>query len=78
MNTSVDTDVEEEIKMSYPIKSAKTKTPKVDDMVQVIEGQGTVPFRKTETISVPGAPSKGEMRVRGFGAMLRGQMFKVR
>jgi hypothetical protein len=64
--------------MTYPIKRAKTKTPKVDDMVQVIEGQGTVPFRKTENVTIPGAPSKGEMKARGFGAMLRGQMFTVR
>lgn len=64
--------------MTYPIKRSKTQTPKVDDMTQVIVGQGDVPFRRTEEVSVPPAPSKGDMKARGFGAMLRSQMFKVR
>ena len=78
MNTSVDTDVKEEINMTYPIKSSKTQTPKIDNMVQVIEGQGSVPLRQMQECSVPPAPSKGDMKARGFGAMLRSQMFKVR
>ena len=64
--------------MTYPIKSSKTQTPKVDVMTQVIEGQGSVPFKRTEETSVPPAPPKGDMKARGFGAMLRSQMFKVR
>jgi len=63
--------------MSYPIKRSKTKTPKIDDMVQVIEGQGEVPLRRTENVTVPGAPSRGEMKVRGFNAMLRSKTFRI-
>jgi len=47
-------------------------------MVQVIEGQGSVPLKQMQDCSVPGAPSKGDMKARGFGAMLRSQMYKVR
>jgi hypothetical protein len=64
--------------MTYPIKSSKTQTPKVDNMTQVIVGQGDVPFRRMEECSIPPAPPKGDMKARGFGAMLRSQMFKVR
>jgi len=64
--------------MTYPIKTFKAPATKIDDSVQVIEGQGNVPLKKTENFPVPGAPSKGDMKARGFGAMLRSQMFKVR
>lgn len=64
--------------MGYPIKRSATVTPKVDVMTQVIEGQGDVPLKRTEEFSVPGAPPKGDMKAKGFGAMLRSQMYKVR
>jgi hypothetical protein len=64
--------------MTYPIKTFKAPATKIDDSVQVIEGQGSVPLKKIEDISVPGAPSKADMKAKGFGAMLRSQMFKVR
>ena len=64
--------------MGYPIKTFKAPATKIDDSVQVIEGQGSVPLKKTENYPVPGAPPKGDMKARGFGAMLRSQMFKVR
>lgn len=63
--------------MAYPIKSDKTATPKVDN-AQVIEGQGSVPLKQMQDCSVPGAPSKGDMKAKGFGLMLRSQMYKVR
>ena len=64
--------------MTYPIKTFKAPATKIDDSVQVIEGQGSVPLKKIEDCSVPPAPSKADMKARGFGAMLRSQMFKVR
>jgi hypothetical protein len=64
--------------MTYPIKTFKAPATKIDDSVQVIEGQGVVPLKKIENYPVPGAPPKGDMKARGFGAMLRSQMFKVR
>lgn len=64
--------------MGYPIKSSKTVTPKVDNMTQVIVGQGDVPLKQMQDCSVPPAPTKADMKARGFGAMLRSQMFKVR
>ena len=63
--------------MTYPVKRDKTITPKVDTSMEV-EGQGTVPLKQLEECSVPGAPSKGEMKAKGFGQMLRSQMYKVR
>lgn len=75
---SVSTDALEENDTMYPIKRDKTQTPKIDNMTQVIEGQGSVPLKQMQDCSVPGAPSKGDMKARGFGAMLRSQMFKVR
>ena len=64
--------------MTYPIKTFKAPATKIDNMVQVIEGQGDVPLKQTQEISVPPAPSKADMKAKGFGAMLRSQMFKVR
>ena len=68
--------------MTYPIKRSKTQTPKVDNMVQVIEGQGNVPLKQMQEVDMyggfgPTAP-KGDIKARGFCAMLRSQMFKVR
>lgn len=64
--------------MTYPIKTFKAPATKIDNMVQVIEGQGSVPLKQMQDCSVPPAPSKSDMKARGFGAMLRSQMFKVR
>jgi len=64
--------------MAYPIKTFKAPATKIDNMVQVIEGQGSVPLKQMQEVPVPAAPSKGDMKARGFGAMLRSQMFKVR
>lgn len=68
--------------MTYPIKRSKTQTPKIDNMVQVIEGQGSVPLKQMQEVDMHGGfgPTvpKGDMKARGFGAMLRSQMFKVR
>jgi hypothetical protein len=63
--------------MGYPIKRDKTITPTVETSMSV-QSQGTVPYKKTETFAVPGAPTKNDMEARGFGLMMRSQMFKVR
>lgn len=42
-----------------------------------IEGQGSIPYAKTENVSIPSAP-KGEMTVRGFGLQLRATKFVLR
>jgi hypothetical protein len=63
--------------MAYPIKRDKTITPNCETSMSV-QSQGTVPYKKIETFSVPGAPSKNDMEARGFGLMMRSQMFKVR
>jgi hypothetical protein len=63
--------------MTYPIKTDKTITPKVDTSMEV-QSQGTVPYKKTEDVSIPPAPSKGDMEAKGFGLMMRSQMYKVR
>jgi hypothetical protein len=39
--------------------------------------QGTIPFAKTENVSIPAAP-KGEMTARGFGLQLRATKFVLR
>lgn len=62
--------------MGYPIKRGKTATPNVETSLS-IQSQGTVPYKKTETFSVPGAPPKSDMKARGFGLMLRSQMYTV-
>jgi len=66
--------------------SMKTRDPVVDtDMV--IEGQGSVPYAKTE--NVPNAPAPvrgftskgqraGEMTARGFGLQMRATKFVLR
>jgi hypothetical protein len=63
--------------MANPIKRDKTITPKIDTSMEV-QSQGSVPYKKIEDVSVPPAPSKGDMEAKGFGLMLRSQMYKVR
>lgn len=63
--------------MKNPIKSAKVGTPAVTTGLDIV-GQGHVPGATQQDVPVPSAPSKGDMKARGFGAMLRSQMFKVR
>jgi hypothetical protein len=55
---------------------SKTPTPNVQTSLD-ISGQGTVPYAKTETVSVESAP-KGEMTVRGYGLQLRATKFVLR
>ena len=40
-------------------------------------GQGSIPFAKTENVTIPPAP-KGEMTARGFGLQLRATKFVSR
>ena len=63
--------------MKNPIKRDKTITPKIISGLE-IEGQGHVPGPNQQEIAVAGAPSKSDMKAKGFGLMLRSQMFKVR
>jgi hypothetical protein len=42
-----------------------------------IEGQGSIPYAKTESVSIPSAP-KGEMTARGFGLQMRATKFVLR
>ena len=63
--------------MTYPITRDKTITPKVETSMSV-QSQGTVPYKKIEEVSVPPAPSKNDMEAKGFGLMMRSQMYKVR
>jgi hypothetical protein len=46
-------------------------------MEQDYAGQGTIPFAKTENVSIPAAP-KGEMTARGFGLQMRATKFVLR
>jgi hypothetical protein len=67
--------------MTYPIKRDKTITPTVETSMSV-QSQGTVPYKKMEDVPMnggfgPTAP-KGEQKARGFGLMLRSQMYTVR
>jgi len=66
--------------MGYPIKRGKTATPNVETSLS-IQSQGTVPYKKIEDVPMnggfgPTAP-KGEQKARGFGLMLRSQMYTV-
>lgn len=54
----------------------KTQTPSVQTGLD-IQGQGTVPYAKTQNVSVEAAP-KGEMTVRGYGLQLRATKFTLR
>lgn len=58
-------------------KPQQMTMPKVS-MTQDIEGQGSVPLAGEKPCSIPAAPPKNDMKARGFGLMLRSQMFKVR
>jgi hypothetical protein len=46
-------------------------------MEQDYAEQGTIPFAKTENVSIPPAP-KGEMTARGFGLQMRATKFVLR
>jgi hypothetical protein len=63
--------------MAYPIPRDKTVTPTVETSMSV-QSQGAVPYKKMEECAVPSAPSKNDMEARGFGLMMRSQMYKVR
>lgn len=63
--------------MVYPVKRDKTITPTVETSMSV-QSQGTVPYKQMKEIPVPPAPSKGDMEAKGFGLMMRSQMYKVR
>jgi len=63
--------------MTNPIKRDKTITPSVISGLD-IQSQGHVPGPMQQEVPVPGAPSKSDMKAKGFGLMLRSQMFKVR
>jgi hypothetical protein len=63
--------------MANPIKRDKTITPTIISGIDV-PGQGHVPGPSQETVSVPGSPPKGDMKAKGFGLMMRSQMYKVR
>jgi len=54
----------------------KTQTPTVQTSLD-IQGQGMVPYAKTQSVSVEAAP-KGEQTARGFGLQLRATKFIVR
>lgn len=58
-------------------KPQQMKMPSIDTSMN-IEGQGTVPYGGEKPATIAPAPSKGDMKARGFGLMLRSQMFKVR
>ena len=58
-------------------KPQQMQMPKVST-TQDIEGHGSVPLAGEQPCSIPSAPSKGDMKARGFGQMLRSQMYKVR
>ncbi len=62
--------------MKNPIKRNKPTDPAISTGLD-IPGQGHVPGKTQQDVGVPAA-QKGEMKARGFGAMLRGTMFKVR
>ena len=63
--------------MKNPIKRDKTITPSVISGIDV-PSQGHVPGPDQQNAPIAGAPSKGDMKAKGFGLMLRSQMFKVR
>ena len=57
------------------VTTRTTSTPVM--MEQDYAGQGTLPFAKTENVSIPSAP-KGEMTARGFGSQMRATKFVLR
>ena len=54
----------------------KTQTPSVQTSLD-IQGQGMVPYAKTQNVTVEAAP-KGEQTARGFGLQLRATKFVLR
>jgi len=59
-----------------PIVRTRTTSVAVST-VEDYAGQGSLPYAKTENVSIPSAP-KGEMTARGFGAQLRATKFVLR
>lgn len=57
------------------VRTRTTSTPVI--MEQDYAEQGTIPFAKTENVSIPPAP-KGEMTARGFGLQMRATKFVLR
>lgn len=54
----------------------KTQTPSIQTSLD-IQGQGSVPYAKTQNVTVEAAP-KGELTARGFGLQLRATKFVLR
>ena len=54
----------------------KTQTPTIQTSLD-IQGQGMVPYAKTQNVTVEAAP-KGEQTARGFGLQLRATKFVLR
>jgi hypothetical protein len=59
-----------------PVVTTRTTSTPVATTMD-IEGQGSIPYAKTENVSIPSAP-KGEMTVRGFGLQMRATKFVLR
>jgi hypothetical protein len=65
-------------KASHGGPIVRTRTTSVPvSTEQDYAGQGSIPFAKTENVSIPPAP-KGEMTARGFGLQLRATKFVLR
>jgi len=65
-------------KASHGGPIVRTRTTSVPvSTVQDYEGQGSLPFAKTESVSIPPA-NKGEQTARGFGLQLRATKFVTR
>jgi hypothetical protein len=65
-------------KASHGGPIVRTRTTSVPiSTEQDYAGQGSIPFAKTENVSIPSAP-KGEMTARGFGLQLRATKFVLR
>ena len=59
-----------------PITTTRTTSVPISTE-QDYAGQGSIPFAKTENVSIPTAP-KGEMTARGFGLQMRATKFVLR
>lgn len=65
-------------KASHGGPIVRTRTTSVPiSTVEDYAGQGSIPYAKTENVSIPSAP-KGEMTVRGFGLQMRATKFVLR
>jgi hypothetical protein len=65
-------------KSSHGGPIVRTRTTSVPiSTEQDYAGQGSIPFAKTENVTIPPAP-KGEMTARGFGLQLRATKFVSR